>query len=92
MAILAIVLIPLLMRMFPVAFDPNNPNNKQPLSNQMQQEQQMQNGAYYANNINTNNPNQMQQEQQMQNGGYFVNYIDPNAYYSYPQPTYVVYQ
>ncbi len=88
MAILAIVLIPLLMRLFPAGFDPNN---KQPLPNQMQQEQQMQNGAYYANNINTNNPNQMQGQQQMQNGGYFVNYIDPNAYYSYPQPSYVVY-
>jgi hypothetical protein len=55
LAILAIVLIPILINMFPAAFDPNNPNNKQHLSDQRQQEQQYQNGGYY-NNYQAPNP------------------------------------
>jgi hypothetical protein len=40
--------------MFPATFDPNNPNNKQPLPDEIRQEQQMQNGGYYANNTDPN--------------------------------------
>ncbi len=54
LAILAIVFIPVFMNMFPATSDPNNSNNKQPVSNGMPYEQQMQNGGYYPNN---NDPN-----------------------------------
>lgn len=52
LAVLAIVIIPVLAKMFPQGFDPNNPNNKQPLANHPQQEPQMQNGGYAPDNNN----------------------------------------
>lgn len=50
LAILSAAIIPILMTIFPGTFDANNPNTKQPLPMEMQQEQQFQNGQYYVTN------------------------------------------
>ncbi|CAF0916518.1 unnamed protein product [Rotaria sp. Silwood1] len=56
LAILSFVFFVLIIRMFPDMFDPNlannpnNPNNKQPLPNDMQQQQNQNVGYYYNNN------------------------------------------
>ena len=51
LAILSIVFLPIIMNMFPAAYDPNKPN-KQSVSNEVNQEQQMVNEGYYANGNN----------------------------------------
>ncbi len=48
--ILAVIMIPLLINMFPNGFDAKDPNSKQALPYEGEQQQQMQNGGYYANN------------------------------------------
>jgi hypothetical protein len=52
--ILSIAFLAILLKMFPYTFNPNNPATKQPLQNEMQNEQQMQNPGYYATNGNPN--------------------------------------
>ena len=47
LVILAIVIIPILIFMFPAAFDQSNPQNKQHLSDQREEERQNPNGGYY---------------------------------------------
>ncbi|CAF4241867.1 unnamed protein product [Rotaria sp. Silwood2] len=79
LAILAFVFLVLAMHMFPDTFNPNNPNTKQPLPNEMRQEQQTQNEGYYYSNDNSN-------------AGYYANNNNPNAYYPYILPQHVVYQ
>ena len=75
--ILCIVMIPILIYMFPTAFDQSNPENKQRLGDQREQERQNENGGYYGG---TSAPN-----------GY-SNYSQP-TYAAAPaytaQPTYV---
>lgn len=89
LSILCFVLLPILMTLFPANLDPANPNNKQPVQNEIHQEPQQQqpyyNTGYYVNN---NNPNQ-----------YYVNNNNlnqtnaaPNLYYSSSVPAYTVYQ
>ncbi|CAF4794707.1 unnamed protein product, partial [Rotaria sp. Silwood2] len=76
LAILAFVFLVLAMHMFPDTFNPNNPNTKQPLPNEMRQEQQTQNEGYNYSNDNSN-------------AGYYANNNNPNAYYPYILPQHV---
>ncbi len=73
LSILCFVLLPVLMTLFPANLDPTNPNNKQPVQNEIHQEQQQQQQLYYNTGyaVNNNNPNQ-----------YYVNNNNPNQYYA----------
>ena len=60
MAILVFVFLPVLIKMFPQTFDPSDPNNKQPLTTELHQVQQLQmsypDSGYYGANSNVTIP------------------------------------
>jgi hypothetical protein len=98
LVILAFVFIPILVRVFPSILDPNNPDNKQPLPDEMYQGQQQQQQQYQPQQqqyqqYQQYQPQQLQyqpQQQQYPAGGYYASSNGSNAYNNYSVPTYAL--